>query len=441
MGVAVSREGTNTLSRSEWPLIVVPGLLASRIKRTKTEGTSSKDKIWDPDHTTFTLGLMTESIDDLARRFTPGQTVGEPCQIPHYSRLRKPELIARGWGGPSWDFYGRGVEELQKWLRSEGGVVYCFGYDWRDSNLATGALLSQLIERIKNERVNGALRFRQKPILVTHSNGGLVARAACVNGSESEVSAVVHTFMPTYGTPEAYTKFKLGESTMLGKIIGKTHEEISVIAAGVKVLGQLLPNQIYPRGSKPWLTWDAALEPDLDPRQKYSLSDPYPIYLEKSGRIGLVSHRAMEADVVLIRNAVWAHHTRARLKLLIENVNEARKYHAQVVRDYTHPYTYLITGTGVDTAVSAHQRHHVETVYGVKLPSVGVTERTEGPGDETVAELAGRVFESYPNCQKHVLLSGIKHAAAFNNGLVITGMLNYIRHARSTIPPEKQHWQ
>ena len=437
---SVSREGTNTINREEWPLIVVPGLLASRLKRAGAAEPDTSSKIWDPDHLRFTLGLMTESVDTLARLFTPEATPGEACRVPHYSRLRTPDLMDRGWGGPSWDFYGDGVEGLQRWLRSEGAVVYCFGYDWRDSNLTTGRLLNQFIDRIRNEQVDGERRYRLKPVVVTHSNGGLVTRSACAQGGEANILAVIHTFMPTYGTPEAYTKFKLGEQSALGRIIGRTHEEIAVIGGGVKVMGQLLPNQLYPRGTRNWLTWDATLEPHLDPAPPYTVTDPYPIYRERTGRIGLVNHREFEANVVLIRNAVWAHNTRVRLRRLMDNVEEARRYHQEVVRNYTHPYTYLITGTGIDTSVGAHQRFHQETVYGVTLLPQGITERLDGPGDQTVAEAAGRVFESYPNCRRHLLLSGIEHAAAFNNGLVLTAMLNYIRAARSAVPAAQQRW-
>jgi hypothetical protein len=56
----------------------------------------------------------------------------------------------------------------------------------------------------------------------------------------------------------------------------------------------------------------------------------------------------------------------------------------------------------------------------VQLPCEGLTERLEGPGDQTVAEVSGRAFEGHPKCRRDLLLSGIEHAAAFNDGPVIT---------------------
>jgi len=415
--------------------VVVPGLLASRL-----EETPGGNKIWDPDHLAFTVGLMMDSPESLARRFTPEETPGQAMKEPRKKRLQTPELIRRGWGGPSWDFYGRGIEDLQKYLLSEGAVVYAFGYDWRDSNLNSGKLLNHFIEEIRKEKIDGVLRYRFKPIVVTHSNGGLVTRAACVDGGEANIAAVLHTFMPTYGTPEAYTKFKLGEKTALGQILGSNHEEIACVGGAVKTMGQLLPNQIYPKGRGPWLTWDARLEAEAQPRKPYSLSDPYSLYLETTGRIGLVNHDTFNQNAMIIRNGVWVTNTRKRLQYIVNNIKEARKFHCETVKDYVHPYTYLITGTGIDTSVEARQHFEQETVYGVQLRSVARTERLVGPGDQTVSELTGRAFESHPNCRKSTLLSGIEHAAAFNDGLVITGMLLMIRQARREVPVDLYRW-
>jgi hypothetical protein len=433
--VPVVRHGTSTLNRTEWPVIVVPGLLASRL-----EEVSGGGKIWDPDHWTFMAGLITDSAESLARRFTPEQTPGRVIREPRNRGLRTPELIRRGWGGPAWGFYGRGIQELQRWLQSEGAIVYGFGYDWRESNINSGRLLNEFIQSIRDEQVDGAPRYQFKPIVVTHSNGGLVTRAACVAGGETNIAAVLHTFMPTYGTPEAYTKFKLGEQSGLGYILGRTHEEIACVGGGVQTMGQLLPNQIYPRGDGPWLTWDPRLEAEADPRMAYSLADPYAVYGETTGRLGLVNHAVFNRGAIIIRNGEWVTNTQRRLRYIVNNIREARRFHVDTVRDYAHPYTYLITGTGIDTAVTARQEFHQETVYSVQLPSVGRTERIEGPGDETVSELSGRAFETHPNCRRHLLLSGIAHAAAFNDGLVITGMLLMIRAARRLIPESFYRW-
>ncbi|MBC7926064.1 MAG: hypothetical protein H7039_10455, partial [Bryobacteraceae bacterium] len=276
---AAVRDGAITISRRIWPVVVVPGIMGSRLKQR-----TSDQKIWDPDHLRFNIGLMMESPDDLARRFSPETTRGEPMTQPHYSSISDPAHIARGWGGPAWDFYGRGIEDLQRWLLSEGGLVYGFGYDWREDNAISGRKLLDFIY----DRVRPSIRY--KPIVVTHSNGGLVTRAACrlthssgMTGQEM-IGAVIHTFMPTYGSPEAYVKIKTGEPTVaLRQIVGANAQEIAVIASGVTVMFQLMPNQLYPsirvdgESGANWLTCDPRLERDSEPAGPYSLNDPYSI--------------------------------------------------------------------------------------------------------------------------------------------------------------------
>ena len=425
--VPVSRDGVSTISRTAWPIIIVPGIMGSRLRRSGTQ-----NKIWDPDHLAFNVGLMTRSPDSLATLFTPESTPGEVMTQPHYARLRSPARVARGWGGPAWDYYGRGIEEIQNTFVSRGGVVYCFGYDWRKSNLDTGRQLNEWIER--TIRPN----FRFKPIIVTHSNGGLVTRAASRNGGESSIAAVIHTFMPTYGSPESFATLRLGEkNALLSQIIGATGEETAVIGSGVKVLFQLLPNQLYPSlsGGR-WATWDEALAREADPNA-YTLTDPYALYRESTGRLGLVNHARFNANAVIIRNGTVATGTRRRLARLLSNVEEARRYHDQV-RSYAHPQTYLITGTGLDTTVGVRIRRVQDVVYGVPLQSQGRVERIKGQGDETVAEPSGRAFED--RCIRTSLLANIGHSAAFNSSFVITQTIQYIYHIRNTLPDRLLRW-
>ncbi|MBC7927876.1 MAG: hypothetical protein H7039_19700, partial [Bryobacteraceae bacterium] len=238
---------------------------------------------------------------------------------------------------------------------------------------------------------------------------------------------------------EAYVKIKTGEPTVaLRQIVGANAQEIAVIASGVTVMFQLMPNQLYPsirvdgESGANWLMWDPRLERDSEPAGPYTLNDPYSIYRERSGRLGLLNHSEFEADAVLIRNGVWASNTRLRLRRILANIDRSEQFHTRTVGDYVHPQTYLITGSGLDTTVQARQNFQQRTVYGVQLNSEGLPQRIVGQGDGTVAVASGRAFEPHANCQGRIVLRGIEHAAAFNNGLVITGMLSMIRRARQS---------
>ena len=106
----------------------------------------------------------------------------------------------RGWCEPVWDV-------SQHWLlpleRTFNEVIYVFGYDWRQPLTNSVDRLVQKIERVK-ERHDG-----KSPILVTHSFGGLVARAAAKRHPEN-VGGIVQVFSPTAGSVKPYANFKKG---------------------------------------------------------------------------------------------------------------------------------------------------------------------------------------------------------------------------------------
>jgi triacylglycerol esterase/lipase EstA (alpha/beta hydrolase family) len=424
--ILAARDGTHTLNRTTWPIIVIPGILASRIEKV-----GSNDKIWDPDDWGFTLGLATRGPDDLARLFDANVTPGVVILEPRKKGNRKSAWVSRGWGGPAWDFYGDGIQALQDEFISEGGVVYAFGYDWRQSNRVNGKKLIDFIQTKVQPH------HRYKPIITSHSMGGLVTRSACCQGAASMIAAVIHTFMPTYGTPEAYTKYRLGETDFaLSKIIGENHDEISIIGSGVAGLFQLLPNQIYASGD-PWLTWDQRLEAVADPGP-YSLQRPYAIYRESTGTLGLVNHKRLAANVVIIKNGEVATNTRQRLQRILDNLNEAEAVHTQVLGDYCHPYTWLLSGSGIETVNGAHLDFEQDTVYDVPLIPQAVVRRQMGDGDKTVAFFSAIVLAGKPGYQGNTTIRGVEHAKMFNDDSAILEMKKYIHLARRTVPINQQ---
>ena len=424
--IQAARDGIHTLNRTTWPIIVIPGILASRIRKL-----GSDEKIWDPDATMFMLGLMTRSPDSLARLFDPTITPGEVIPEPHKKKRRDPAWIARGWGGPAWDFYGDGIQALQDEFGSQGGVVYAFGYDWRLSNRVNGQKLLDYI----NQQVQPNHLY--KPIVLSHSMGGLVTRAACCLGGESRIAAVIHTFMPTYGTPEAYTKYRLGESdTALSQIIGGNHDEISIIGSGVGGLFQLLPNHIYP-SSESWLAWDSRLETVADPGP-YSLAKPYAIYRESTGRLGLVDHQRFSANVIMIRNGEVATNTSRRLRRILDNLSEAEILHTQLLRDYCHPYTWLLAGWGLETVTAARLEFKQEVAYDVPLKPEAIVNRVIGQGDKTVAFSSASALRGKSGYKDGAVIADVEHSKMFNNDTAIAVMKRQIRQVRNNVPISQQ---
>lgn len=107
---------------------------------------------------------------------------------------------ARGWAQPVWRVSEQWLLPLE---RTFGPVVHVFGYDWRQQLAVSAALLERKIEQVKDANEG------KSPILVTHSFGGLVARAAAKARPEN-VGGIVQVFSPTAGSVEPYLNFKKG---------------------------------------------------------------------------------------------------------------------------------------------------------------------------------------------------------------------------------------
>ncbi len=170
--------------------------------------------------------------------------------------------------------------------------VYAFGYNWLQTNLDSGHALKDFIQQTIDQN-NGSGRSCEKVILVTHSMGGLVARAACtVAGASDKVAGVFHSVMPTDGAAATYKRMVSGfggEPThgmwgwftdWVGALaLGPTGDFVTPALALNAGPLELLPNARYNDG-KPWLfVKDAAGAVRPLPNAK----DPYAeIYLEQS---------------------------------------------------------------------------------------------------------------------------------------------------------------
>lgn len=144
-----------------YPLIFLPGVLGSRLVDRE-----SGEEVWPGSLRRFLPGA---SFADLALPVSPQ----EPPDA-----LVASELFLDAVGR---DFYGR----ILRTLTGPGGYTcatpadagpetdcFLFPWDWRRDLVEAAAELDALVERIRSERGNPALKFD----LVAHSAGGLVAR-------------------------------------------------------------------------------------------------------------------------------------------------------------------------------------------------------------------------------------------------------------------------
>lgn len=136
--------------------------------------------------------------------------------------------------------------------------VYAVGYNWlEDCGKSSQRLEQRILEIIAFW--TKAKRRCDRVILVTHSMGGLVARA-CAKRIPDKIAGVIHGVMPALGAPAAYRRIACGtessspdnnplenlEASMLAKILGETTEKTTAVLATSPGALELLPNHLYP---------------------------------------------------------------------------------------------------------------------------------------------------------------------------------------------------
>ena len=196
------------------------------------------------------LDPKTTEVDD--HGFIPGSLA--PLRSAP-DREGPEEARRRGWGGLHWDSYGSilgwlennlhfracsnesataamamafenhrkaaeavllppgmlpDAEEVQRAARYRF-PVFAFGYNWTRSNLESARLLLEKVEEWIAEFQQAGRPCRQV-ILVTHSMGGLVARAAAkIDRKEKQrILGVIHGVMPAIGAPVLYRRMAAG---------------------------------------------------------------------------------------------------------------------------------------------------------------------------------------------------------------------------------------
>ncbi|MEL6678575.1 MAG: hypothetical protein AAFQ51_07705 [Pseudomonadota bacterium] len=150
--------------------------------------------------------------------------------------------------------------------------TYALGYNWSQSNHHSGAAAASKIKAWVAAAWEEAEEIgAQCPgaILVTHSAGGFVARAACPShGAASDVLAVFSTVMPTDGAPAAYKRFHFGFENsgwgfsrasiegMVGYVVlGRQGALVTALLGHMPGAQELLPNTRYVTngGNRRWL--------------------------------------------------------------------------------------------------------------------------------------------------------------------------------------------
>lgn len=163
--------------------------------------------------------------------------------------------------------------------------VHVVGYNWLQSNGDSGKFLATKIDEIIAEwngksQSGGPTLHCEQVILVTHSMGGLVARAAvhpAYGAAEGKVLGIVHGEQPANGAAAAYHHCRSGYGGVSGLVLGRNAAQVTAVFANSPGAMELLPNQQYPTG---WLK--VRVGNNTAPVIQLPDSDPYlEIYLQK----------------------------------------------------------------------------------------------------------------------------------------------------------------
>lgn len=136
--------------------------------------------------------------------------------------------------------------------------VHAMGYNWLQSNRHSGVRVASRINQLILQYQNQGF-LCEKVILVTHSMGGLVARAAIhpkMGNASEKVLGIVHGVMPAIGAGAAYKRMRCGfeepgrasmsvAARVIPKVLGNFGTEVTAVLANAPGGLELLPSQAY----------------------------------------------------------------------------------------------------------------------------------------------------------------------------------------------------
>ncbi|MGA3703919.1 esterase/lipase family protein [Ralstonia nicotianae] len=286
------------------PLVFIPGIMGTNLKNKKTG-----EAVWRPPNMSLNLADILGVVSALAtwgfkgpktrQRILKAEdlTVDDSGSIDTgKSGLHKETARKRGWGSVLRTSYNPVMalleartdhivagRKLQSWWADEAlrqpaefgeetgrptalteeeltraarydYDVWCAGYNWLQSNQQSAEDLKQYIENtvLRHYREQKPPVPAEKVILVTHSMGGLVARALTKLVGYENVLGVVHGVQPATGAPAIYHHMRSGYEGPEQLILGANAGEVTAVVANSAGALELCPTFDH-RGGKPWL--------------------------------------------------------------------------------------------------------------------------------------------------------------------------------------------
>ena len=437
-GFEADRDNVLAVEPEVVPIVFVPGLLGSRLKHA-----GSGDKAWDPDAVGFMLDqYAVRSVKGYQRKLlgrkhllvgTSGRydetflTVHDDDEAHNREHLAGlPKAVERGWGGVSWRHYGPILTTLARPARPiiepvrhcVEWPVHAFGYDWTRPLRKSAQALARYVDETVRSYKGQDDRVCDHVILVTHSMGGLVARAAARLLGTQTVLGLVHCGQPVTGAASAYWRMKAGiERPAEGRIalqdwlrnpiemakertvgeatgrasawtLGPNGEAVTSILANMPGPLHLLPTRDYrdAQGRTDWLRYPAygggeATLPASDPyREVYREQTKFYKLIEEAWL--LPPKDQIEVDEQMRELGKPTGTWRSYLALL----GTAEDFHADLSPAPYHPLTVQIFGWGQHTADGGSYTRRPD---GSRWETFKRLTRRVTPGRESLEQLKG----------------------------------------------------
>jgi pimeloyl-ACP methyl ester carboxylesterase len=127
--------------------------------------------------------------------------------------------------------------------------VHAMGYNWLRGNEESGISVAKRITSLMKRYQDQGFQC-EKVILITHSMGGLVARAVIhpdMGNLNDKVLGIVHGVMPATGAGTAYKRVRCGfeGSGISAKILGHIGSNVTPVLGNSQGGLELLPSQAY----------------------------------------------------------------------------------------------------------------------------------------------------------------------------------------------------
>lgn len=235
--------------------------------------------------------------------------------------------------------------------------VWGGGYNWIKSNSESS---SELIDYVEKTVLASYAKINQKAdkvILVTHSMGGLVARAICNIHNYSKVLGAVHGVMPATGAAATYHHARCGYEGMAATILGRNAAEVVAVMGNSPGALELIPSAEY-NGRKPWLK----LGGKTNANPQLPLADPYDEIYKSKDWYGLIPARneylldPAKINIKVTNTDSESLEKKRTLRIILDAIiDKVKDFHENISQKYPKP-AYVTYGddTGQKTWSTVH---------------------------------------------------------------------------------------